>query len=158
MLQIVFSRHVKILSFSEPAGFTNLGVHPDGQEYQQRTLSSGKRLLYASYQRSTYQQAEEICASHGAEILLPTEDENTEVRDFLRETRFAATGGNSVAFVRVANLGAPSFQNWVDAKNLSPLAWDGDRSHLGGNAGIWDYSYDTATRGFIGNLQLTLRY
>ena len=44
--------------YSVPDGFTNLDVQPDGptngEEYLQTTLSTGKRLLFASYQESTY--------------------------------------------------------------------------------------------------------
>ena len=138
--------------YSVPDGFTNLDVQPDGptngEEYLQTTLSTGKRLLFASYQESTYEQAEEICSSRGAEIVLPTEDENIQVRDFLR-----LGPRDKVAFVRVVNLGAPAYQNWVDPKDNSQLEWDGDHSNIGGNPGITEYSYDNALIGFIGNFQ-----
>ena len=89
--------------YSVPAGFTNLAA-----DAQQRTLSTGKRVLYASYDRKFYEEAVDICASHGAEIVLPiSQQENIEVRDFLRETRDNHGPNVNIlgAFVRVANIG-----------------------------------------------------
>ena len=89
--------------YSVPAGFTNLAA-----DAQQKTLSTGKRVLYASYDRKFYQEAVDICASHGAEIVLPiSQQENIEVRDFLRETRDNHGPDVNIlgAFVRVANIG-----------------------------------------------------
>ena len=102
MTVVSLSSNIKY-RYSVPAGFTNLAANA-----QERTLSTGKRVLYASYDRKFYQEAVDICASHGAEIVLPiSQQENIEVRDFLSETR--ATHGPNVnilgAFVRVRNIG-----------------------------------------------------
>ena len=102
MTMVTFSSNIKN-GYSVPTGFTNLAV-----DAQQRTLSTGKRVLYASYERKFYQEAVDICASHGAEIVLPiSQQENIEVRDFLRETRDNHGPDVNIlgAFVRVANIG-----------------------------------------------------
>ena len=99
---ISLSSNIKF-NYSVPAGFTNLAA-----DAQERTLSTGKRVLYASYDRKFYQEAVDICASHGAEIVLPiSQQENIEVRDFLRETRDNHGPDVNIlgAFVRVANIG-----------------------------------------------------
>lgn len=105
--QVIFLK----LGYSVPAGFTNLAV-----DAQQRTLSTGKQILYASYDRKFYQEAVDLCASHGAEIVLPaSQQENLEVRDFLNETR--ANFGPDVnilgVFVRVANIGRVNFEYFL---------------------------------------------
>ena len=102
MTIVSLSSNIKY-GFSVQAGFTNLAA-----DAQQRTLSTGKRVLYASYDRKFYQEAVDICASHGAEIVLPiSQQENIEVRDFLRETRDNHGPDVNIlgAFVRVANIG-----------------------------------------------------
>jgi len=132
---------------SVPAGFTNLAA-----DAQERTLSTGKRVLYASYERKFYEEAVDICASHGAEIVLPiSQQENIEVRDFLRETRDNHGPDVNIlgAFVRVANIGYPSSMNWVDARDQSALVWDGDFSDVGGNKGITDYAGNNHSHGFM---------
>merc|ERR1712109_100620 len=147
-----------------PAGFTNLdgadgAANIGGGEYVQATLSSGKRLLYASYAKKYYQEAVDLCASHGAEIVLPLNiQENNEVKAMLKtreqSTTLGAFSGVNVigAFVRVRNTGYPTSAaagNWVDARDDTVLAWDGDYSSQGGNRGIWDYSANNAEHGFI---------
>ena len=102
MTMVSLSSNIKF-GYSVPAGFTNLQA-----DAQQRTLSTGKRVLYASYDRKFYEEAVDICASHGAEIVLPiSQQENIEVRDFLRETRDNHGPDVNIlgAFVRVANIG-----------------------------------------------------
>ena len=102
MTGVSLSSNIKF-GFSVPAGFTNLQA-----DAQQRTLSTGKRVLYASYDRKFYEEAVDICAGHGAEIVLPiSQQENIEVRDFLRETRDNHGPDVNIlgAFVRVANIG-----------------------------------------------------
>ena len=98
------------LGYSVPAGFTNLPA-----DAQQRTLSTGKQIFYASYEKKFYDEAVDLCASHGAEIVLPTsQQENLEVRDFLNETR--ATFGPQVnilgVLLRVVNSGRVNSENF----------------------------------------------
>ena len=50
------------------------------------------------------------------------------------------------------NIGYPTSQTWVDARDNSPLGWDGDFSDVGGNRGIWDYASNNASHGFMGKL------
>ena len=77
------------------------------------------------------------------------------MRDFLR-IRADVTGGNSLAFVRVANLGYPTHKNWVDERDNTELVWDGDKSSVGGNAGIESYSFNDHAHGYIGKFQFHL--
>ena len=51
------------------------------------------------------------------------------------------------------NIGYPTANNYVDAKDGSALGWDGDFSDVGGNRGIWDYSEVNSYRGFMGKFQ-----
>ena len=44
--------------------------------------------------------------------------------------------------------------NWVDARDQSPLVWDGDFSDVGGNKGITDYAGNNHSHGFMGKFQL----
>ena len=115
------------------------------REYDQTTLSSGKKLLFIKNHASHYQEAVDTCASHGGLILLPTQDESPEVKAFLRlQVANDAFEFSSVAWLRAKNIGAPSSQVWVDALDDSPLVWDGE------NGGIFDYSYDYQTHAYIG--------
>ena len=51
------------------------------------------------------------------------------------------------------NIGYPSATNYVDAKDNTPLGWDGDFGDVGGNRGIWDYAENNHYRGFMGKFQ-----
>ena len=51
------------------------------------------------------------------------------------------------------NIGYPSATNYVDAKDNTPLGWDGDFGDVGGNRGIWDYAETNHYRGFMGKFE-----
>ena len=57
-----------------------------------------------------------------------------------------------------SDIGYPSSMNWVDARDQSPLVWDGDFSDVGGNKGITDYAGNNHSHGFMGKFQLTFLY
>ena len=127
------------------------------QEYIQTTISSGKRLLFISKLAADYETAADVCSSHGADILLPTEAENDEVREFLRVQEWAGNFERMpFAWLRVLNLDAPTGQRWVDAKTREPLTWDGTHGGLlsssESNGFLYDHASNSNSRARIGKL------
>ena len=143
-----------------PAGFTNLhqSLLYDNQEYIQTTISSGKRLLFISNLAADYETAADVCSRHGADILLPSEAENDEVKEFLRVQEWAGNFQRSpFAWLRVLNLDAPTGQRWVDAKTNEPLRWDGTEGGLlsssyESNGLLHDHASNSHSRAHTGNL------
>ena len=152
-----------------PAGFTNLhqSLLYDNQEYIQTTISSGKRLLFISNLAADYETAADVCSRHGADILLPAEAENDEVKEFLRVQEWAGNFQrveSPFAWLRVLNLDVPTGQRWVDAKTNEPLTWDGGEGGLLSSSyepndplflDFQDHASNSHSRAYTGNLMAT---
>ena len=113
---------------------------------------------------ANYDKAYEICSRHGAEILLPTEAENDEVKEFLRVQEWAGNFQRSpFAWLRLINLDAPTGQRWVDARTREPLTWDGAEGGLlsssyESNGLLYDHASNSDIRAHTGNLMKDVRY
>ena len=129
-----------------PTDFINLS---SDFEYEQTTLSTGKKLLFVKNHSSHFQEAIDTCASHGGLILLPAPEETSELITFMTLMKNSGFFASSpVAWLRVLNVGAPSTQTWVDALDNSPLDFDGPGD------GITGYAYNYNTHGHLSKLFL----
>ena len=127
-----------------PTDFINLS---SDFEYEQTTLSTGKKLLFVKNYSSHYQEAVDTCASHGGLVLLPAEAETQELIAFMTLMKNNGSFASSpVAWLRTFNVAAPGGQDWVDALDNSALAFDGPGD------GIQGYSYNYNTHAYLSKL------